>query len=201
MDEKIPRISNLLPHSSHAPRFHVIPLDNPTSRAHYGEMTRLVRTTLLAALLIAFSDLRHALAQIQTVQVTGGEVQGVVKDGVASFKGIPFAAPPVGELRWKAPQPVKPWSGMRKADAFGPAPMQNRVASMLMGGWSPVSEDCLYLNVWTPATNADEKLPVMVWIYGGGFMIYTGSDIASDATWAHNGQVTVTVVSDKAPSK
>jgi para-nitrobenzyl esterase len=149
---------------------------------------------LLLALIIAVSCLRPALGQIQIVQVTGGQLEGVVKDGVASFKGIPFAAPPIGELRWKPPQPLKPWSGARKADAFGPAPMQNRALSLLMGGWSGVSEDCLYLNVWTPATNLDEKLPVMVWIYGGGFMIGMTSQPLYDGTkLAQKGVVLVSV--------
>lgn len=157
-------------------------------------MTKWVRTTLLVTLAMAVSTSRPACAQIQTLRVTGGELQGVVKDGVASFKGIPFAAPPIGELRWKPPQPVKPWSVVRKADTFGPAPMQNRAAAMLMGGWSRVSEDCLYLNVWTPATNADEKLPVMVWIYGGGFMIGMTSQPLYDGTkLAHKGVVLVSV--------
>lgn len=157
-------------------------------------MGNLLRTPLLMALTILVSTSRPALAQIQTVHVAGGELQGVVKDGVASFKGIPFAAPPIGELRWKPPQPVKPGSGIRKADAFGPAPMQNRAASMLMGGWSRVSEDCLYLNVWTSATNADQKLPVMVWIYGGGFMIGMTSMPLYDGTkLAQKGVVLVSV--------
>src|SRR5512136_156751 len=105
------------------------------------------------------------LAQISTAKVTGGTVEGVVKDGVASFKGIPFAAPPVGDLRWKAPQSPQPWAGLRKADAFGPAPIQDTRMAAMMGGSPQISEDCLYLNVWTPAKRADEKLPVMVWIY------------------------------------
>ena len=150
--------------------------------------------SFLVAVTTFLGGLHFALAQIQTVQVTGGEVQGVIKDGVVSFKGIPFAAPPVGDLRWKPPQPVKPWSGVRKADDFGAAPMQNRAAAMLMGGWSRVSEDCLYLNVWTPATNADEKLPVMVWIYGGGFMIGMTSQALYDGTkLAQKGVVLVSV--------
>ncbi|MEN6428085.1 MAG: carboxylesterase family protein [Phycisphaerales bacterium] len=102
-----------------------------------------------------------------TVKVAGGEARGVVKDGIASFKGIPFAAPPVGELRWKSPQPVVPWDGVREADQFGPPPMQPAIAALLFGVRS--SEDCLYLNVWTAAKDAGERRPVMVWIYGGAF--------------------------------
>jgi para-nitrobenzyl esterase len=105
-------------------------------------------------------------SQIQTAKVTGGEVQGAVTGGISVFKGIPFAAPPVGNLRWRVPAPVQPWTGVKKADAFGLACMQ---AANSMGNTAPVGEDCLYLNVWTPAKRPGEKIPVIFWIYGGGY--------------------------------
>ncbi|HXS28550.1 MAG TPA: carboxylesterase family protein [Steroidobacteraceae bacterium] len=111
-----------------------------------------------------------ALAQVQRARVTGGEVRGDVVNGIASFKGIPFAAPPLRENRWQSPQPVVPWSGTKRAHAFAPACMQDTAFAARLGAPTAVSEDCLYLNVWTPAKSAAERLPVMVWVYGGAFV-------------------------------
>ena len=114
--------------------------------------------------------------------------------GIRSFKGIPYAAPPVGDLRWHDPRPVNEWQGERKADTFGPRCMQ----TTRLGNIDPLnprmSEDCLYLNVWTPAKSADERLPVMVRIYGGSFNVGVGSEPwYNGASLAKKGVVVVTL--------
>jgi para-nitrobenzyl esterase len=145
----------------------------------------------IALMLLAAVPVQAALADITHARVTGGEVSGVVKDGISMFKGIPFAAPPVGEQRWKAPAPVKPWTGVRKADAFADACMQ---APNSQGNTAPVSEDCLYLNVWTPAKAANVRLPVIVWIHGGGYFGGSTSIPLYDGTgYAKKGVVLVSL--------
>lgn len=126
-----------------------------------------------------------------TVKVAQGALHGVVVGQVASFKGIPFAAPPVGDLRWRPPQPARPWSGVRDAIAYGPMCMQMRAVTPDV----KQSEDCLTLNVWTPAGfKPGAKLPVMVWIHGGSFTGGSGSNAIYDGThFAERGVVLVTV--------
>ena len=139
----------------------------------------------------AEAKVSEALPLATTVEVTGGTIEGVEQDGILTYKGIPFAAPPVGDLRWKAPAPVEPWTGVKKTDAFCSACMQ---APRAMGNTAPVSEDCLYLNVWTPAKKADEKIPVVYWIHGGGYSGGSTSTPMYDGTgFAKKGVVFVSV--------
>jgi para-nitrobenzyl esterase len=124
-----------------------------------------------------------------------GVVEGTAEaSGVRSFKGVPFAAPPVGALRFAEPQPVQSWQGVRKAQAFGPRAMQLPLFGDMKFRSDGVSEDCLYLNVWTPATAAGAHLPVLVYFYGGGFVAGDGSEYRYDGeSMAKRGIVAVTV--------
>jgi para-nitrobenzyl esterase len=131
-----------------------------------------------------------------SVSVEGGllEVPAPDASGVRAFKGIPYAAPPVGPLRWRPPQPVVAWSGARAVKAFGPNSMQGVVFDDIDPSVAGVSEDCLYLNVWTPAVGDGRVLPVMVWIHGGGFAVGSGAEPRYDgANLAARGIVVVTV--------
>ncbi|MGB6449595.1 MAG: carboxylesterase family protein [Steroidobacteraceae bacterium] len=150
--------------------------------------------SMMALALAAAAAPAPALAQIAQARVTGGRVAGTIMTGVAEFKGIPFAAPPVGSLRWKAPQPVKPWPGVRQTIAFGPACMQDPTALSRQAPGTSQSEDCLYLNVWTPAKTSRERLPVIAWIYGGGFTGgMTSAPLYDGAHFAANGVVFVSI--------
>jgi para-nitrobenzyl esterase len=96
------------------------------------------------------------------------------------FKGIPFAAPPVGALRWKAPQPAPRWNGVRQADKFGPACLQTDVFGDIYFRDAQPSEDCLNLDIWIPAKAQSAKIPVFVWFYGGGFVAGSASELRYD---------------------
>jgi para-nitrobenzyl esterase len=131
-------------------------------------------------------------ANFLRVPVTGGAVEGISQDGVAAFKGIPYAAPPTGDLRWRAPQPVAAWKSVKEAKAYGAICPQTYNAADEGVGPLPASEDCLTLNVFAP--KGAQKLPVMVWIHGGGFVNGSGTAALYDgANLARQGVVVVTL--------
>jgi para-nitrobenzyl esterase len=147
----------------------------------------------VTALLVGGSFIVSAAPDV--VKIDGGQIGGATVDGVRVFKGIPFAAPPVGELRWKAPQPVVPWTGVRNADTFSPQCMQTPYpeGSPYAAPPASTSEDCLYLNVHTAGKSGDRR-PVMVWIHGGAWTRGAASLATYDGSkLAKKGVVVVTV--------
>ena len=157
---------------------------------------RLRMRFLFPAIVICTAAVLPAFAA-DRVKTANGILESTAapKDGVRSFKGIPFAQPPVGDLRWREPQPAKNWTGARNADQFGPRCMQR--TSPGADYWfrsNGMSEDCLYLNVWTSAKSGNERLPVLVYIFGGGFQNGDGSEPRYDGeSMARQGMVAVSV--------
>lgn len=154
----------------------------PVNGLKKGENLMAQFKTAMLAMGLAFVIAASAppvLATGEPRMLESGQVSGVAgKDpAVLVYKGIPYAAPPVGDLRWRAPQPVKSWTGVRAANDFGPQCVGRNFGFVPPAG---ISEDCLYLNVWTPAQVRGERLPVLVWIHGGGFQGGSGSDPSFD---------------------
>ncbi len=162
-------------------------------------LSNMRKSILLAAIAMLMACSKQPSCPVLTIE--GGQVQGVTTDipGVIVYKGIPYAAPPIGENRWKAPQAVIPWEGVKIADKFGHPAFQ---AAHYPGGYTtewgygdeaPYSEDCLYLNVWTKASGQpDRKLPVALWIFGGGLREGWGSEPEFDGQeWANKDVVLV----------
>ncbi len=155
-------------------------------------------TTLLAFLLLAttLTMAQNKNAFPVQVQVENGIIEGNydTHTGIQTYLGVPFAKPPVGDLRWKAPQPLDNWKGVKMTKKFGPRPMQALVFGDMKSRSDGVSEDCLYLNVWTPAKRNTTGLPVLVYFYGGGFVAGDASEYRYDGgAMAKEGIVAVTV--------
>src|ERR1035437_1994006 len=149
---------------------------------------------LLALLTISFSAFAQLNNNAPQVKTANGILEGVNRSGIKIFKGVPFAAPPVGQYRWREPQPVKNWEGVLKADKFSLRPMQKPVFSDMIFLSDKISEDCLYLNVWTAAITGNEKLPALVYFYGGGLIAGSGDELRyAGETLARKGIITITV--------
>src|SRR5580704_19044233 len=129
------------------------------------------------------------------VRIADGAVRGRFEGGIAVFRGMPFAQPPVGELRFAAPHPVAPWDGVRDAGQFGPPPPQSQRMPLLLAPLAPDADpgDWLTVNVWSPTLGGDAALPVMVWIYGGAYRFGSAAQASYDgARLAERGVIVVT---------
>lgn len=158
-------------------------------------MQALAFIAMAALIPLGTSSAQHSAGSAPHARTANGTVAGVaLASGVRAFRGIPFAAPPVRELRWRPPQPAKSWHGIRAADRFADQCMQGRPFGDMMFRNSGVSEDCLYLNVWTPENRGAAALPVLFYIYGGGFIAGDGSEPRYDGeSMARRGIVVVTI--------
>jgi len=152
----------------------------------------ILAACLVVAGLVVLSGCTQQAQDPTTVKTSAGYVSGINQSGIRVYLGVPFAAPPVGDLRWRPPAPVRSWEGTKAATAYGPTCPEAQKGSQ-PGPAPNMSEDCLYLNVWTPAQNASAKLPVMVFFYGGGFTSVEGSmPMYNGTTLAEKGVIVVT---------
>jgi para-nitrobenzyl esterase len=150
---------------------------------------------LLLALPLAAMLATTAVAADPIVATPAGQIAGLSDGGIERFLGIPYAAPPVGALRWRAPQPPAVWQGVRAARQVGPDCIQDKASNPPAPGYAnPQSEDCLYLNIWRPAARARKPLPVMLWLHGGAFIMGSGAFPKYDGSaLAANGVLVVTI--------
>jgi para-nitrobenzyl esterase len=155
---------------------------------------KIVRESLVVLTMLAAPLAMVAASSALQVKIDSGIVEGKKDRAVHAFLGIPYAAPPVGDLRWKPPAPLARWTGVRKATSFGSYCLQGNVFGDMNFRGTVGSEDCLFLNVWVPAKPPSAKLPVMVWIYGGGFVAGSTSEPRQDgANLAQQGVVVVSM--------
>lgn len=158
-------------------------------------MKKALLMIIASAYVLAVSAQQNSSFPVQAT-IENGLIEGMyeTKSGLQMYFGVPFAKPPVGNLRWKAPQPADKWQGVKSTKAFGPRPVQAIVFGDMNSRSDGLSEDCLYLNVWTPAKRNTTGLPVLVYFYGGGFVAGDGSEPRYDgAAMAKKGIVVVTV--------
>ena len=134
-----------------------------------------MRTIALTLAAMAISIATSAQDAV-SVKTSYGILEGLDISGIKTFKGVPFAAPPTGDNRWREPQPLQPWQGIRECHDYAPDPMQEPIFGDMNFGADSISEDCLYLNIWTPAITMNEKLPVLIYFNGGGLMAGSGSE-------------------------
>jgi para-nitrobenzyl esterase len=159
-----------------------------------------MRVLICGVLILTIFGCGQTEMDLSVVTIDSGKISGTMDEGVRVFRGIPYAAPPTGDRRWKLPQPVEPWEGVRECTDWGfscvhvPYPPGSMWTGPEWGDPAEQREDCLHLNVWTTAQSPDKKLPVMVWIHGGSLQHESGSVGAyGGANLARKGVVAVTI--------